>query len=255
MDVTPKPISVQLYSLREESSSNFEAVLERVAAIGYQGVEPFHLFDKSPKEFAKLVSDLGMQVSSSHYPWANHTDASEVIDIVKSLGLSRAAGGFGPQDFESTDAIKRTVDSVNGLVEILKTSDIELFLHNHWFEFVPVNGEIPYHTMQQQCPEVLFEVDTYWAANFGERDPAAEVERVRHRAPLLHIKDGPLLRNEAHVAVGQGNMNIADVIRAADSNVLEWLIVELDSCDTDMFQAVEESYKYLIGNGLATGTL
>lgn len=253
MAVREKPISVQLYSLRKESSSNFDAVLERVAAIGYRGVEPFHLFNKPPEEFARQVSDLGMQVSSSHYPWANLTDPSEVIDIVKSLGLSRAAGGFGPPDFESGDAIKRTVETVNGIAERLKAADIELFLHNHWFEFIPVNGEIPYHTLQKHCPDVLFEVDTYWAANFGERDPAEEVRRVRQRAPLLHIKDGPLLRDQAHVAVGKGNMNIPEVIRAADTDVLEWLIVELDSCDTDMFQAVDESYKYLISNKLAEG--
>ncbi len=254
MDVKEIPISVQLYSLRDESSSDFDAVLERIAAIGYRGVEPFHLFDKRPEEFARQVTDLGMQVSSSHYPWANFTDTSEVIDIVKSLGLSRAAGGFGPQDFESSEAIKRTVDTVNGLVERLKTANIELFLHNHWFEFASVNGEIPYHILQEQCPDVLFEVDTYWAANFGERDAAEEVRRIRTRAPLLHIKDGPLVRDQAHVAVGQGNMNIPAVVNAADNDVLEWLIVELDSCDTDMFKAVEESYDYLTNKGLAAGS-
>jgi hypothetical protein len=29
--------------------------------------------------------------------------------------------------------------------------------------------------------------------------------------------------------------------------------VELDRCDTDMFEAVERSYDYLVGNGLSTG--
>jgi len=47
------------------------------------------------------------------------------------------------------------------------------------------------------------------------------------------------------VAVGQGKMNIPAVIKAADPEVLEWLIVELDACDTDMTTAVRESYEYL----------
>jgi hypothetical protein len=34
---------------------------------------------------------------------------------------------------------------------------------------------------------------------------------------------------------------------------LQWLVVELDACDTDMLEAVEKSYKWLVGNGLATG--
>ena len=44
-----KLISVQLYSLHEESGRDFDGVLERLAAIGYQGVELFNLFGKSPE--------------------------------------------------------------------------------------------------------------------------------------------------------------------------------------------------------------
>lgn len=253
MSYIPKPISVQLYSLRDESSKDFDSVLERLAKIGYQGVEPFALFGKSPEAFKQQVNELGMEVSSSHHPWANRADINEVIDVTKALGLTRAAGGFGPDDFNGRDAVKRTVDTVNSLVERLGQADLELFLHNHWFEFNPVNGEIPYHTLQRECPGVLFEVDTYWAANFGACDPVEEVRRISQRAPLLHIKDGPLEVGEAHVAVGSGVVDIAGIANAADPVVLDWLIVELDSCDTDMFEAVQESYRFLVSKGLATG--
>ena len=69
----------------------------------------------------------------------------------------------------------------------------------------------------------------------------------------MHIKDGPLERDKAHVAVGDGRMDIAGIIAAADPDVLEWLIVELDACDTDMMTAVEGSYRYLTQQGLAAG--
>ena len=98
-------------------------------------------------------------------------------------------------------------------------------------------------------------MDTYWAANFGAVDAAAEVAHVRDRAPLLHIKDGPLERNEAHVAVGDGKMDIAATIAAADPNVLEWIVVELDACDTDMMTAVAKSYDFLTRNRLAAGNV
>ena len=248
-----KPISVQLYALREQSTDDFDGVLQRIADMGYAGVEPFALFGKSPEDFKRQVNDLGMEVSSSHHPWANRTELNEVVDVVKGMGLTRAAGGFGPPDFADEDAVKQTVDTVNALTDGLKEHGLELFLHNHWFEFVPVNGELPYHTLQRECPDVLFEVDTYWAANFGACDPAEEVARINNRAPLLHIKDGPLERDKAHVAVGSGSMDIEATIAAADEDVLEWLIVELDACDTDMFEAVEGSYKYLVENNLAAG--
>jgi len=248
-----KPISVQLYSLRETSQDDFDAVLARLADVGYAGVEPFNLFGKTPAGFKAQVEGLGMRISSSHFPWANRTDLAEVIDVIGALGLSRAAGGYGPDDFKDPDSIKRTADDVNRIIDGLATAGIDLFLHNHWWEFERVGGRIAHHILQELAPRVQFEVDTYWAANFGAVDPAAEVARVSQRAPLLHIKDGPLVKDQAHVAVGDGKVDIAGIIAAADPDVLEWIVVELDACDTDMMTAVEGSYRFLTTEGLAHG--
>ena len=248
-----KPISVQLYSLRQESEQDFDAVLERLAAIGYRGVEPYNLFGKTPESFKAQVEDLGMAVSSSHHPWANRAEINEVIDTVGALGLTRAAGGFGADDFADLDAVKRTADTVNSLIDALSPHGLGLFLHNHWWEFAEIEGRLGYNWLAELCPRVEFEVDTYWAANFGAVDVVAEVARVRDRAPLLHIKDGPMVQGKAHLAVGDGKMDIPGIIAAADPDVLEWNIVELDECDTDMMTAVERSYRYLVGNGLAAG--
>jgi sugar phosphate isomerase/epimerase len=97
------------------------------------------------------------------------------------------------------------------------------------------------------------QLDVYWAANFGAVDVPAVLARHAARVPVLHIKDGPLVRGEPHTAVGAGKMDIPAVIHAADENVLEWLVVELDECATDMTQAVRESCKYLVGEGFARG--
>lgn len=240
-----KPIAVQLYSLREEAQKNFRQVLHNVAAMGYDGVEPAGFFDMTPGDFRSFVEDLGMQVCSSHSPWATPDNLGEVIDTMGILGLKRAAGGFRPDDFKDMDAIKRTADIVNGMIEPLAAAGLDLFLHNHWWEFAEIDGRLAYDHFAELCPEVKFEIDTYWASNFGANDPAEQVAKFGNRTPLLHIKDGPLEKGKAMVAVGQGRMDIPKVINAADPDVLEWLIVELDACDTDMTTAVSESYEYL----------
>lgn len=240
-----KPIAVQLYSLRAESKQNFRQVLDNVADMGYQGVEPAGFYDMTPAQFRSVVEDLGMTISSSHSPWTTPDNLTEVIDTVSILGLGRAAGGFEPGDFKDMSAIKRTADIVNGMTESLSRANIDLFLHNHYWEFAPIDGRLAFDHLADLCPDVKFEIDTYWAANFGANDPGAYVAKYKHRTPLLHIKDGPLEKGKAMTAVGRGKMNIASIIDAADPNVLEWLIVELDACDTDMTTAVRESYTYL----------
>lgn len=248
-----KPISVQLYALREQSQNDFDKVLQDIADIGYSGVEPFALFGKTPQAFKAQVEDLGMAVSSSHFPWVNRAELSQVVDVVQGLGLNRAAAGFGADDVKDEDSVKQTIDTINSLCEQLKPHDISVFLHNHFWEFNPVGGELPYHSLHKHCPDLQFEVDTYWAANFGACDPAEEVANVKDRAPLLHIKDGPNEQGKAHVAVGDGVLNIAEIVHAADPDVLEWIIVELDACDTDMLEAVRKSYEFLTREQLAVG--
>ena len=56
---------------------------------------------------------------------------------------------------------------------------------------------------------------------------------------------------EAMVAVGDGAIDVAGVLAA--SPAARWHIVELDRCDTDMFDAVERSYHYLVDNQLSLG--
>ncbi len=247
------PISVQLYSLREASEQNFDAVLEELAAIGYAGVEPFNLFGKSPQEFRAQVESLGMKVSSSHTPWANRSPVNEVVDTLRELGLNRAIGGFMPDDFKDLDAVRRTAETCQSLIDQLGPQGIELAIHNHWWEFELIDGRPAMHHLADMVPDLNYELDTYWAANFGACDPAAELSRIASKAPLLHIKDGPLTQKQPMVAVGQGKVDVPAVIGAADPDTIEWLVVELDACATDMMTAIRESYEYLIGNDLAEG--
>jgi len=100
------------------------------------------------------------------------------------------------------------------------------------------------------APDVFAEVDTYWA-KVGGACPVMAVAKLGCRAPLLHIKDGPAVKDKAMTAVGKGTLDWRGSSRR--SNHLQWMIVELDSCDTGHDAGVVDSYAYLVGNGLATG--
>ncbi len=245
------PVSVQLYSLRAESERDFDGVLTALAESGFQGVEPFNLFGMTPTAFRQRVEALGMQISSSHYPFANRTPVSQTVEILGELGLTRAVGGYAPTDFQDLDAVRQTADSTNRLIDDLSAVGLTLALHNHWWEFAEFSGRPAYHLFQELVPRVEFELDTYWAANFGACNPAEELLRISTRTPLLHLKDGPLVKGAPMVALGQGRQDIAGILAAADPQVLEWAIVELDACATDMLTAIKDSLVFLTTNKLA----
>ena len=248
-----KPISLQLYTLRESAAKDFIDVLKKVADIGYKGVEPAGIFGHEPAEIRKIVEDLGMTVSSNHQPWPARDNLNEVVDVAAGLGTDIVICGFGPADFVDLEKIKETAETTNFIVEKLNADGLTVALHNHYWEFDSIDGKLKYDIFVEMCPDLKCEVDTYWAANFGAVDPVTVVSKYRAKAPLLHIKDGTLVKDELLKPLGAGKLDIPAVIAAADESVLQWIIVELDNCDRDMFQAVAESYTYLVGEGLAQG--
>lgn len=273
MNTSLKPISVQLYSLRDEAAKDFPNVLRRLAKIGYKGVEPAGFFGFAPKEFRQFVEDLGMVVSSTHSPWAHAGNLNEVIEVCGILGVNMVAGGYGAKEFATVDAIKQTAEMTSKINETLASAGLTLTIHNHAWEFEKIDGRLKHEIFAELCPDVKFELDTYWAANFGENDAPEMVRKFAKRSPLLHIKDGPLVRPESVynaetntlevvagasaslLPVGSGKNDIKGIIAALDPEVTQWLVVEQDNSDTDMFECIESSYRYLIGNGLAAGNV
>jgi sugar phosphate isomerase/epimerase len=251
--MSAKPVSLQLYSLREAAAKDFPAVIRAVGEIGYAGVETAGFHGLKPKEVRKLVEDQGMVVSSFHGPWAKPDNLQEVIDTAGELGVDLACTGFRGEDFKNLDAIRATAEKVNLMHDRLRAAGLALFLHNHWWEFETIDSRLKYDVFAELAPRVTFELDVYWAANFGAVDPAAVLRRYARRTPLLHLKDGPLVKGEPMQALGSGKMRLREVLREADPSVLQWVVVELDACATDMLQAVRESYDWLVGNGLASG--
>ncbi len=60
------PISVQLYSVREEAAKDFPGTLKKIARMGYAGVEPAGLHGMPAKRLRTILDDLGLVASSAH---------------------------------------------------------------------------------------------------------------------------------------------------------------------------------------------
>lgn len=247
------PIALQLYTLREAMAKDFAGTIKKVADIGYVGVETAGFPGTTPQEASKLFKDLGLTVSSAHsrLPLGEHQN--EVLETMAALDCKYLVSpNVGTDYFKSIKGIQQARDLLNEANAVAAAHGLSLGLHNHWWEFEPVEGQYPYEVLVEGLdPAVFFEIDTYWTKVAGV-DPVQVIKKLGARAPLLHIKDGPGVQKEPQVAVGEGIMDIRAIIEAGSGNT-EWLVVELDQCATDMVEAVEKSYTYLVGNGLARG--
>ena len=262
-----KPIGVQLYSLREKVGYDFVSVLKRVADIGYKYVEPAGLWNVRPSEFKKVLDDLGLKMISSHTPWARDPRIlGEVMETAHVLGLDKVVCGYWVTDFESIDAIKRTAENTNKMQEILAANGFTLFQHNHDFEFQRIDGKIKYEIYKELCPNLKYQIDCFWSTNRGTENPVDMLKIFADSTILMHMKDGFVKQNVSGdkmvngildrkvelMPLGQGDLPIKELVANAPESA-EAIIVELDYCNVEMWQAIEESYKFMTENGLAEG--
>jgi sugar phosphate isomerase/epimerase len=247
------PISVQLYSLREEAARDFPSVLRRLGDTGFLGVELAGLHGLAPAEFCSIIDDAGLSVSSGHIGGSPDVMLSSLDDF-EAIGCTTAILAYlPPENFATLDAVKASAEFINRAHETAAARNITMGYHNHWWEFETVlDGRSAWsHLWDHLEAGVVAELDLYWCL-VGGGEPSKVISELGNRLALLHVKDGPANDPKASmVSVGSGSVAIADILGAAPT--ARWHVVELDRCDTDMATAVDDSYRFLTSNNLSRG--
>jgi len=252
-------LSMQLYTVRDEIAKDPAATLKRVAEIGFKWVETaFWPPNISPQQAARYIKDAGLSVSSSHIELPIGDKKKAFLDTAKAYNSKKMIWHGWPEDkrYSSLEGTKQLASIYNESYKFAKDNGLEFGLHNHWWEYRnKVGGKFVYEVLLEEVnPDVFFEVDTYWVKVAGQ-DPATIVGKLGKRAKLLHIKDGPARWNdqlpkdivEPMTPVGKGTQNFPAIVKAANGNT-EFMVVEMDKVRGDVFEALKESFDYLVKN-------
>lgn len=261
-------IALQLYTLRDHCRTRdaFVATCRRVAEIGYQAVQVSGI-DRAilpERELAAVCRDHALTICASH-------EASDeilarpdaVVRRLRDLGCKFTAYPFPRDiDFSSETAVRQLIAQLEAAGKVLHDAGLVLAYHNHQIEFRRLDGRIILERIFAETTphHLMAELDTYWV-QYGGGNPTAWCRRLAGRLPLIHLKDLRInAENQIEFAeVGAGNLDIPEIIGAADEAGCEWFIVEQDQCPGDAFASVEQSFRYLVsladstpGRGAAT---
>jgi sugar phosphate isomerase/epimerase len=254
MSTGSAPISVQLYSLRDEAAKDFEGVLRKLGNIGFVGVEVAGFHDLTPKQYAAIVEESGLVTSSAHLTDLSPDGLNTMLDDLDEIGCNVAVCAvMRSNHFADLDAVKATADALNKANDIARSRGFSLGYHNHWWEFsTSFDGQTAWSALFERLDTTVFaELDIYWAT-LGGVDPRQVIADLGERVWLLHVKDGPCDAPESPmVAVGSGTLDVPAILASAPT--AKWHIVELDRCATDMLAALADSHRYLVDSGLSRG--
>ena len=249
------PVSVQMYTLRDDAEKDFAATIKKVAEIGFTGVELAGHGGLSVPDLRILLEDNNLKVSGSHVSLdAFEADVNKIIDENLELGNPSVIVPFISEELRATaDDYRKIAEKLNFYGEKVAAAGLTIGYHNHDFEFKPLEGG-DYGLkilMDNTDPKsVSFELDTYWVL-VGGQDPVAFIASNQNRINLLHIKD----RNPedgSFAEVGTGNLPLDAIVALASSGGrVKWLIVEQDVCKNAPIDAVTTSFNNMKARGYA----
>ena len=250
-----KKIGLQLYSLREAMGEDPQGTLKIISDMGYKDLETASykdgkIYGYDPKEFRKIVEDLGMTVSSAHtgnrevYTPETAEQLMEWWD--KNLDDQMAAGCKyvvlpSVHISENADELKLCAEYFNRVGEMANGKGVRFGFHNHAKEFTVVDGEIMYdYLLNNTDPDkVFYEMDVYWVGKGGQ-SPVEYLKKYAGRFPVLHIKDESIIGES-------GDIDFGPIFAAAYDQGMQDYYVEVERYTLPPVNCVEKSYDFLYG--------
>ena len=253
-------IGLQLYTVRDLMKQDFDGTLSKVAAVGYKEVEFAGYFDHSPKDVRAAVDRHGLTAPSAHIDYKNLGDKfPEVIEAAKVVGHEYLVNPWIDEEIrKQPDGWKQAAETFNRAGEACKKAGIQFAYHNHWFEFLPVNGKLPYDLLLTECDPnlVKMELDLCWIT-VGGQDPLRYFDRYPGRFPLVHVKDvkrvPPVTAGGAQdfgssmkdmTEVGGGIIDWKKIFAQSDKAGIKHYFVEHDNPKKPL-ESIKKSYDYL----------
>ena len=255
-------VGLQMYSVRSVAEDDMEAAMKLASELGFTIVEANRLYKTTAEEYKALLDKYGLKPVCKNQAWKMYETeegVQEVIREAKLFGIRYVGVAWYPHGFwgltesEAIAAAKR----FNEIGERFSREGMIFVYHNHGYEFLPWKHGKPGETIfdlliQKTDPRwVTFNMDVTWMI-FPGADPVHYLRKYPDRFRLMHLKDlkkgvkGNLsgtTPTENDVALGTGQANFPEILKAAQEAGVEYYLIEDES--DDFRTQIPESMKYL----------
>jgi sugar phosphate isomerase/epimerase len=258
-------VGIQLYTIRDAMAADVTGSLKKVSDLGYKNLELADyangkFYGYAPREFKKIVNDMGMDIVSSHtqVEAAGITieNARKMADDHAELGVKYCIQPWINEEDRNIETYKKMIADWNEVGRIMKDVRIQFGYHNHNFEFANIDGVVPYYDifLVEMDPDLItMEIDTYWATKAGQ-DVVEMFNKYPGRFQLFHFKD--MLEKSAPfydvikddiTSVGAGLIDFKKIYEARETAGMKYLFVEDDNQGNGKpFEGIEISINNIV---------
>ncbi|MEC3875548.1 sugar phosphate isomerase/epimerase family protein [Chryseobacterium salviniae] len=253
--------AIQLYTVRDAMAASAEKTLERLAAMGFNGLEIYGydgtFFGKNRKEFQQILKNTGLRVISSHHTTGiiNKGQGTLLDNWEKSvedlhfIGSEYMVCSYLFPEERMIENYKKLPELLENSGKITKEAGIEFAYHNHDFEFEKFDDtrNVYDFILENSSPELVkMELDLYWISKAGI-DPLLYFDKYPGRFPLWHVKDMKAGTKD-FTEIGNGTIDFERIFKVGKQAGLQYWFLEQDSSDKDIFESIRISSEFLAKN-------
>lgn len=249
-------IGLQLYSLRNEMKTDVPGTYAKIKNWGIKEIEGGGTNGMSTEEYKKLLADNNLKIVSvgADFKQLKENPAS-AVDAAKTFGAKYVVCFWIPHNGDefTFENIKEATEVFNNAGKVLAENGLSLCYHPHGYEFRPYEGGTLFdYLVKNTDPKYFnFEMDVFWIKHPGQ-DPVALLKKYPNRFLLMHLKDRkPGTEGnqnghadvESNVVLGQGDVGIAAIMKAANKAGVKHYFIEDESSHS--VEQIPKSLAYL----------
>ncbi|WP_028608560.1 sugar phosphate isomerase/epimerase family protein [Paenibacillus harenae] len=242
--------------IHEDAKRDFWGTMQRLAEIGYEGVEgASELLKGDVKGNVARFHELGLQVATHSVNKEQLRDSEKLDQVIReAISLETKDVTYWWDVADSREQLLRDAELYNAAGERFAAEGLRFCYHNHAHEFQKTyNGLYSLDILAEHTdPKALyFRLDVAWIT-LGGAEPAHILRKMAGRVPAIHVKDVYGTDEIGKwTAVGTGVVNIKESIEAAKEIGVEWMTVEQDQLrNLSGFETALVSYLNMKEKGL-----
>jgi sugar phosphate isomerase/epimerase len=266
-------IGFQVFAFRDSLLKDAGSLFKSFAGAGIKSIEFFN--PATLNEYVPIVKDNGMNPLCTHfmpgYITGNWTTARKmnmappdnyyfenVIDDCVKNGIKYMGNAILlDEDRPTLDDYKRFAEKFNKRGDQCKKAGVQLYYHNHSFEFQPMQGTTPYEEMIKIFDKSLIkiEIDVFWLTVAG-LDPVRWIKKLADRLLFLHMKDLKKgsktevynfdIPEDSYVELGTGMLDYKAILTEARKAGIQYAIIDQYSTQMkDKIASVRQNCEYI----------
>jgi len=237
------PVGLQLYSVRADCAKDLPGTIEKVAKMGYDGVEFAGYYDYKAEDLRKMLDDNGLVCCGTHTAMDTLSDANlaATIEFNQTLGNKYLiVPWLKPDDSDPKRAWRAHAMRFNELAVKVAPHGMVVGYHCHAHDFHAIDGGVPWEILFDNTrPEVAMQLDTGNAMS-GGGDPVKYLKKYPGRAVTVHLKE--YSETNKNALIGEGDLPWQEIFTLCETiGGTRWYIIEEEKDAYPPLEGVERS--------------